>query len=92
MTKIVVTLRIMPESSDVNLDELSEECIEEINKFTNETEIKQEIEPVAFGLKAIKLMFVMDENLGSTEDLENNINNLNGVSSVQVTDVRRAIG
>ena len=92
MAKVIVTLRIMPESSDINLDELSKECIEEIDKFTNGTEIKQEIEPVAFGLKAIKIIFVMDENLGSTEDLENNISNLNGVSSVQVIDVRRAIG
>ena len=34
----------------------------------------------------------MDEKLGDTENLENKISTLEGVNSVQVIDVRRAIG
>lgn len=82
----------MPGSPDVDLNELENKVMKEIKKFTGETETKNEIEPVAFGLKALKITFVMDENKGSTEKLENNISKIKGVNSVEVIDVRRAIG
>jgi len=92
MASIIITIRVMPESPDVDLNELENKVMKEIKKFTGETETKNEIEPVAFGLKALKITFVMDENKGSTEKLENNISKIKGVNSVEVIDVRRAIG
>ena len=53
---------------------------------------KVEQEPIAFGLKALKLIFVMEESIGSTESLEEDIKKIHGIQSVEVTDVRRAIG
>ncbi len=53
---------------------------------------KVNIEPVAFGLKAVVFMFAMAESIGSTEELEARIAAVQGVNSVQVTDVRRAVG
>lgn len=82
----------MPESPELDLTKLEKEAIKKINNFAGKTEIKKEIEPVAFGLKAIKLTFVMDESKGSTESLENNIRNIKGVSSAEIVDVRRAVG
>ncbi len=92
MASIIITIRVMPGSPDVDLNELENKVMKEIKKFTGETETKNEIEPVAFGLKALKITFVMDENKGSTEKLENNISKIKGVNSVEVIDVRRAIG
>ncbi len=92
MTNVVITLKVMPESLDVDLKQLQDKVKKEIIKFTKNKEIKMEIELVAFGLKALKLIFVMDEELGSIEELENKISKLSGVNSVQVTDMRRAIG
>ncbi len=92
MAKVIITLKIMPESLDIDLSELKDYAIKEIKDFAGETETKIEIEPVAFGLKALKIIFVMDESKGSTEELENNISILKGVKSVEVIDVRRAIG
>ena len=92
MADVVITLKIMPKSIDVDLDKLENEVVKEIKKFTGETQFKKEVEPVAFGLKALKITFVMDENKGSTEELENNISLLDGVNSVEVVDVRRAVG
>jgi translation elongation factor EF-1beta len=37
-------------------------------------------------------MFALPEETGSTEALEKQISAISGVSSVQVTDVRRAVG
>lgn len=50
------------------------------------------VEPVAFGLQALVFMFSVDEAKGGTEELEKKIAEMPGVSSVQVTDVRRAVG
>lgn len=81
----------MPSSVDVDLNKLEEGAKEKISEFGGEVG-KKEVEPVAFGLKALKLIFVMDEGIGSTESLEEQISKIKGVKSVEVTDVRRAIG
>ncbi len=82
----------MPTSPDTDLGKIEEESKKLIIDFAGEGEIKAEQEPVAFGLKALKLLFVSDEAKGSTEELENKIKALEGVNSVEVVDVRRAIG
>lgn len=91
MATIVVTIKIMPESPDVDLKKIEDSATELIKRFGGDVG-KVEIEPVAFGLKAINLFFVMDEKKGGTDVLEDRISTLDGVESVEVTDVRRAIG
>ena len=92
MAQVVVTLKIMPESPETDLSLIQSKAEEEIKKFSGETQFKIEHEPIAFGLKAVKIIFVMDENKGSTDSLEENIKKIDGVNSVEVVDVRRAIG
>jgi|TARA_B100001971_G_C18142200_1_gene510993 elongation factor 1-beta len=92
MAQVVVTLKIMPASPEADLSLIQTKAEEEIKAFSGETEIKAEIEPIAFGLKALKLLFVMDEDKGSTEELENNIKNIESVNSAETVDVRRAVG
>ncbi len=93
MAQAIVTLKIMPESPDVDLSGVQKEAETKIDAFVGESgEKRAEEEPIAFGLKALKLTFVMDEAKGSTESLENEIAGLDGVQSVDVVDVRRALG
>lgn len=92
MANVVVTLRIMPKSIDIDLSKIEVEAKKTIIGFCNSQEFKTQIEPIAFGLKALNILFVMEESKGSTEELENEINQIDGVESVEVTDVRRAIG
>jgi len=92
MTDVVISMKIMPESPDIDLKELSENCLNAIKKFSGLDNNKVEEEPIGFGLKAIKIMFVMDEAKGGTDDLEEEVGKLVGVQSVEITDVRRAIG
>ena len=83
----------MPESPDVDFTTLRTGAVEKINAFVGEDgEKKIEEEPMAFGLKALKITFVMDEDIGSTDSLEQEIAGIDGVNSVDVVDVRRAIG
>ena len=92
MAQVIITLKIMPESPDTDLDEIEDKVKSMIEDFSGETQTKSEIEPIAFGLKALKITFVMDESKGSTDDLEEEIKGIKQVNSVEVVDVRRAIG
>ena len=91
MAEVVITLKIMPDSPQVNLEEIKSKAKELIKEFGGEVG-KEEIVPVAFGLKSLNLFFVMDESLGGTDSLEEKIKEVKGVQSVEVIDVRRAIG
>ena len=91
MADVIITFRIMPVSPEVDLEGIKVKAKEAITAFGGEVG-KESIEPVAFGLKALILIFVMDENKGSTEELEAQITQVEGVNSVECTDVRRAVG
>lgn len=92
MANIVVTLKIMPDSPTVDISYLQQQAVKKIKDFTQRQDFKVEIEPIAFGLKALKIFFVMDESKGGTELLEKDISQIAGINSVQVVDVRRTIG
>ena len=92
MANAIVTMRIMPESPDVDLESVKEKALSEISLFAGEGDTKVEIIPVAFGLKSLNITFIMDESLGSPDALEEKIMLIEGVNSFEVVDVRRAIG
>lgn len=92
MGKAIITFKIMPTSPDVDLDAIKAEALAAIKDFAGETSTKEEIEPVAFGLKALKITFVMDESIGEMDSLEEKLRSIEGVNSAEVSDVRRALG
>jgi len=92
MANVIVTLKIMPEGPQANLTEIEDEVKKKIADFAGEGETKSEVEPIAFGLKSLKILFVMDESKGATDPLEEQVKEVEGVQSVEVVDVRRAIG
>ncbi len=92
MAQVVVTLKIMPESPETDLGTIELNAKAAITEFCSAGEFKTKVEPVAFGLNALLLYFAMDESVGGTEKLEKKISGISGVNSVEVTDVRRAIG
>jgi len=92
MAKAIVTLKIMPKSPSIDLDKVATEAEKKIIAYAGDGDRKKEIEPVAFGLNALKMIFVMDEAKGTPEPLEKDISKIKGVQSVEVIDVRRAIG
>ena len=52
MAKVVVTIKIMPESPEINLSDIETEAKAKIQDFSQNPEMKTEEEPIAFGLKA----------------------------------------
>ena len=92
MADVVVKLKIMESSPDVDLGAVEEKVKKIVKEKAGDGAFKSEIEPIAFGLKALIVNFVMDESLGGTDSIEEAISNLEGVESVSVEDVRRTIG
>lgn len=92
MADVVITLRIMPESPEADISAIEKRAKKEIGHFAGNSEFRVAVEPVAFGLKSLSITFVMDEGKGSTEKLEGKIKEMPDVKSVEVVDVRRAIG
>jgi len=81
----------MPESPDINLERLKGKISNKIKDFGGKPG-RSELQEVAFGLKALNITFSMNEAKGSTDDLEEDISNIDGVQSVGVTSVSRALG
>lgn len=91
MANVVVTMKIMPEDPSTDLKKIENEASEKIKNFGGNVG-KVEVIPIAFGLQSVNIIFIMDENKGSTDELENQISSLEGVNSAEVSDVRRTIG
>ncbi|MHA1769597.1 MAG: elongation factor 1-beta [Candidatus Thorarchaeota archaeon] len=87
MARVIMTMRVMPEDVDIDLDKL----LEEIKKVIPEgTDLRAtEKQPVAFGLQALRINFARDESFGGTDDIEAAISGVEGVAQVEVEIVSR---
>ena len=90
MGTAVVKIKVMPVSPDVNLEEIKKEIKAIVEKMNGKGCMLEE-EPIAFGLKAIIVMFAWPEEK-ELENLEQALQSIEDVNSVQVIDIRRAIG
>ena len=91
MAEIVATFKLMPDSPDRDLKKIAEEAIAIITATKGEVGQTEE-EPIAFGLKAIKITMLRDESVGGTEDLEKDLAAIEGVTSVQIVAIGRTLG
>jgi elongation factor 1-beta len=88
MAKVLVVVKVLPEDINIDLEELKDKIAKALPE---NYEIKgYETEPIAFGLKALRLVVVMPEiTEGGTEPLEKTIMSVDGVSQVEVEAVHR---
>ncbi len=85
MGEVAVTVRLMPESAEVDLDKL-EAMIKERAKVHSISR-----EPIAFGLEALRVVAVVEDAAGGTEPLERELAGLPGVGNVQVIGLTRLL-
>jgi elongation factor 1-beta len=90
MGTALLQIKIMPETPEVNLDEIQEKAEKVILENQGQNP-KFEQEPIAFGLKALKVSFAMDESI-QTGLFEEKLKEIPSLSSVEITDFRRAFG
>lgn len=86
MGQVALTLKVMPQSPEVDLEKIKEE----IKKVETEN-IKisdMTVEDIAFGLKAIKVLFVMPDKGGvNPSEIEEKIKSIEGVGEVETESV-----
>lgn len=91
MAKVIIEMKVMPVSPDTDLTKLTHDA-EKVVVACDAKVHQHKIEPVAFGLKAVILTIVVDEEKGSTDAMEEKLAALHHVESVLVTSVSRALG
>ncbi len=87
---VAVKIKVMPDSPETDIKEI-EEKVRETLKKADCGNPKIEIQPIAFGLKALIVLFGWPEEK-ELEKLEEEMKKIKGVGSVEVIDMRRAIG
>ena len=90
MANVVITIKIMPTSPDVDLEAIKEKAKEKLSAFNAHIGSVEE-EPIAFGLKAIKIIFLVPETQ-NPDVIEDSLKEIENVESVEIIDVRRAVG
>lgn len=86
----LLKIKIMPESTELDLNELKNQVQENISEVGGKLESSEE-EPIAFGLKALIATISWPET-HETELAVESINKIEGVSSCDIIDYRRALG
>lgn len=81
---VILTLQIMPESVEVNLEEIKAE----LKKMPIMGQIKDmKEEPIAFGLKALKILTILPDEGGLTDKIEEAARKVKGVQSAETIGV-----
>lgn len=88
MATVAVELKIMPESVETDLEEIKQEIKKKLGKAKN---INMEEKEIAFGLKSLNVRLAWPEEQ-DTDEIENIINDIDGVSSCKIEDIRRTFG
>ena len=86
----IAKMRIMPLSVETDLLKIKEQAEKSIKIHVGKNPRFEEV-PIAFGLKAVDVFFLWDEEK-ELETLENTLRKIKGVKSVELVDIRRAIG
>ena len=82
MGQVLLTFEIMPEGLDIDLERVRKD-VEKKVKGTGKIE-QVEIKPVAFGLKALMMNIVVEDEEGMSDKLEQDIGSVEGVQNARV--------
>ena len=85
MGDVAVTIQVMPEDNEVDLERIKKEAKEAVDPRSLEEE------DIAFGLKAINVVKVIPEDGGGPDELEEKLEKIEGVKGVKVTDQRKLL-
>lgn len=83
MAEVIVGLKVLPKTVEVDLDELEEKI-----RATIQPE-KIEREPIAFGLVAFHVVKYIPDAGGELEKIENKLKAIDEVGEVEVTGISR---
>jgi elongation factor 1-beta len=91
VANVMVILRVLPADVEVDIEDLRRRIQMAISKLGGSFALQSyKIEPIAFGLSALRLAVVMpEETEGGTYSLEEAVQSVEGVGEVEVEAVSR---
>jgi elongation factor 1-beta len=87
MGKVAAKMKVMPQSPEIDLDELQESLEESLPEGAKINGFERD--EVAFGLVALLPTVIVPDDAGGTEAVEENFQNVEGVESISVENVGR---
>lgn len=85
MGEVVVSFKVMPTGTDIDLDKLESRLKEAVKRSS----VKRE--PVAFGLFALRVTSIMPDAGGELDKAEAALRAVEGVAEVEVEEVARTL-
>ena len=85
MGEVGMQYRVLPEGLEVDLDKLKTDIEKALPEGV--TLRASEQKPLAFGLKALHVLVVMDDKKGGAEQVETAISGVAGVQSVEIVEM-----
>jgi len=82
MGNVALILRVMPESPEINLEDLKREIKALLPGLAD---IKEE--PIGFGLKALKLAVIVNDQGGESDAVEQKLNGIKGVERAEIVEL-----
>ena len=83
MGDVYISYRVMPTSVDTDLDKIQEDIKENVGGLVKKINAF-EIKPIAFGLKAIIVSFIVDDKEGGVDEIETALTNIPDVENIEV--------
>jgi elongation factor 1-beta len=82
MGDVALIIRVMPESPEINLEDLKSRIESSVKGLHDVRE-----EPIGFGLKALKIAVVVSDAAGESDAVEAKINALEGVERAEIVEL-----
>ena len=89
MGKVIITMKLLPDSAERDIDSWGE--LLRVGLKDKAEILKMNKEPIAFGLNCLKLIILVPDREGIMTEVENIIQNIEGVSDVSVVDMSRTL-
>ena len=87
MGEVLTTMKIMPDSPDVDLESIKATIKDSMPEGAKLHDMSEE--PIAFGLVAIIINFITEDGEGGSEPVEEMVSGIEGVASIEITGVGR---
>ncbi|HJJ90157.1 MAG TPA: elongation factor 1-beta [Methanocorpusculum sp.] len=86
MGEVAVILKIMPESPEVDMEKLQVEIREKVPGIQD-----MRVEPIGFGLSAIKIAMTTEDDEGSGDKIENLFVGITGIERAEIESLNRML-